>query len=182
MKRALKIGKKAIPAWLLVMALTMAGAGAAVGTVLAPKITGEIPVTVSQALLIDKNGSIYIGGLPSGAPKIATVDDSGAAFTAAFEACNGDLVTIEIPLVNNANQNLYGKLTLWGIPKGVTVDVDPTGEINNAVRIGRYEWLFDASSGLGSNTNADLQITIALADNMKPGFYQIHGKIEPVNY
>ena len=52
MKKVIRIGKKNIPVWLLVTALGVAGAGAAVGTVLAGQVTGEIPVTVSQALLV----------------------------------------------------------------------------------------------------------------------------------
>jgi hypothetical protein len=46
------IGKKALPIWLIVILLVTAGAGAAAGTVLAGKVTGEMPVAVSQALLV----------------------------------------------------------------------------------------------------------------------------------
>ena len=51
-KRVRVFVKKAIPAWLLVMVLVVCGAGAAAGTVLAGKVTGEMPVAVSQALLV----------------------------------------------------------------------------------------------------------------------------------
>src|SRR3989304_4176915 len=44
--------KKLIPIGLLVLALVAAGAGAAAGTILAGKVTGEVPVAVSQALLV----------------------------------------------------------------------------------------------------------------------------------
>ena len=45
---------KTIPIWLAVMALVAAGSGAAVGTVLAGNVIAEIPVTISQALLVGK--------------------------------------------------------------------------------------------------------------------------------
>jgi len=189
MKKAVRIGKKTLPAWLLVMALTMAGAGAAVGTVLAPKITGEIPVTVSQALLINSGQSISFlstwDSVSYSTPdaSIATVKDDETAFTVGMELNNGDQVAIKLHLKNESDQDIIGKLTLSGIPKGITVDVDSgTDDITNVTRVGKYTWLFKATKDAGDDSNDFLVIKIALADNMKPGFYQIHGKIEPVNY
>ncbi len=53
-RKARILGKGAIPLWLIVLALVVAGAGAAVGTILAGKVTGEIPVTISQALEVGR--------------------------------------------------------------------------------------------------------------------------------
>ena len=55
MSKKVKIfGLKALPIWLIVVALVAAGAGAAVGTILTGKVTAEVPVTISQALEVGK--------------------------------------------------------------------------------------------------------------------------------
>ncbi len=48
------LGKRAIPIWLIVLVLVACGAGAATGTVLVGKVTAEVPVAVSQALLVSE--------------------------------------------------------------------------------------------------------------------------------
>jgi len=160
-KKAVQIGKKTIPAWLLVMALTLAGAGAAVGTVLAPKITGEIPVTVSQALLVE---NVAIKSSTPVDESITTVSDDKTAFTVGVELNNGDYFKFNIPIINESSQDIVGKLTFWNVPKGITLDVsakeafavlkdsdtDGTYEetrtveqlVTNVTRVGKYTWLF----------------------------------------
>ncbi len=53
-KKVKLFGLKALPIWLLVVALVAGGAGAAVGTILAGNVVAEIPVTISQALEVGK--------------------------------------------------------------------------------------------------------------------------------
>jgi len=52
LKRKMDFFGHRFPAWLLVVALAMAGAGAATGIVLADSITGRTTVAVSQAVLV----------------------------------------------------------------------------------------------------------------------------------
>ncbi len=77
------LGKKVIPIWLLVLALVTTGAGAAAGTILAGKVTGEIPVAVSQALLV---------GNPIAACDLYPFEtsDTGSAGWSTAEAHTGD--------------------------------------------------------------------------------------------
>jgi len=49
--------QKRLPKWLLVAALAATGAGAAVGTILDGEVVGEIPVAVSQALLVSEDST-----------------------------------------------------------------------------------------------------------------------------
>jgi len=49
--------QKRLPKWLLVAALAATGAGAAVGTILDGAVVGEIPVAVSQALLVSEDST-----------------------------------------------------------------------------------------------------------------------------
>ncbi len=53
-KKVRLFGLKALPIWLLVVALVAGGAGAAVGTILTGNVVAEIPVTISQALEVGK--------------------------------------------------------------------------------------------------------------------------------
>jgi len=47
--------RKKLPRWLLVAALIATGAGATVGTILDEEVVGEIPVTVSQTILVSED-------------------------------------------------------------------------------------------------------------------------------
>ena len=172
-----KIFGKRLPIWLLVLALIGAGAGAATGTVLAGKVSGKMPVTASQAVLVS---GVDFSSLPGGTPHIATVADDGTGFTAGVELHNGDEYKVEIALKNLSESALYVKLTLWGVPCGITVSADDTDDASSICRVGRYTWMFKLNPT--TDSSKDVVLTIALADNMKPGFYEIKGKIEPVNY
>ncbi len=65
MNSKIKILGKSFPVGLLIAALVVASAGAAVGTVLSGQVQGEMPVAVSQALLVGtptNNGNITASG------------------------------------------------------------------------------------------------------------------------
>ncbi len=140
MKKVIRIGKKNIPVWLLVTALCIAGAGAAVGTVLAGQVTGEIPVTVSQALLvgdpqfIEDDADWTAGGSVVGVDRqtlsghhnepdrhLGNASDDHTAFIAAAEVDTGDKYLIRLPLKNASGQNMKVLMTL-DYPDGITVE------------------------------------------------------------
>ncbi len=72
-KKVKLFGLKVLPIWLIVVALVTAGAGAAVGTILAGKVTAEVPVTISQALLVGKPQFDQIEHTPN----VAWYDNAG---------------------------------------------------------------------------------------------------------
>ncbi len=130
----------AIPIWLLVFAVIVAGAGAAIGTIIVGQIRGEVPVTVSQALCVGEpvfvaddtdwiNTNPVMGITGQTLPNnhylpdryIGSASDDCTAFQAAAEVDTGDLFLILLPLENASNEDLIAELTL-DIPDGITVE------------------------------------------------------------
>jgi len=172
MGKVIRIGKKTIPVWLLVGALTTAGAGAAVGTVLAGNVTGEMPVTISQALLVADPVFVEDDGdweATGDATEIQGVDrqtlsghhakpdrslgnasDNHTAFIAAAEVDTGDKFLLCIPLKNASDQDMKAQLIL-DYPEGITVECfasdeesqSATDNARNIVRTGMYTWIFE---------------------------------------
>jgi hypothetical protein len=140
MTRKVKIlGLKALPIWILVVVMVACGAGAAAGTVLAGKVTGEIPVAVSQALLT--KAPIWLadaqfgddGGQPQQVSNHAEFvqlpnrsfgaeADDNTAFQAAAEVAVGDWAAFNLPLKNASDNELIGLLTL-SVPDCIEVEV-----------------------------------------------------------
>ena len=179
MKRRFHIFGRAIPVWLLVLTLVVAGAGAAVGTVLAGQIGGDVPVTVSQALTMDTDTPPVVSGADQ---KFTSVSDDGTGFTAAIETNTGDDVTVTLYPVNNSNEALVAKLTLI-LPDGFTASVADSTHVTNVTRTGLYTWKMDMNTSVnGQGSGADLVITLALADDIYPGFYTVEGTLEQVTY
>ncbi len=149
-KRVKILGVKAIPVWLLVLALVVSGAGAAVGTVLAGSVTGNVPVAVSQALLVGEpaaiSGSIaedgwvdnmpqpvdWVDGQADSPPEVASasapdrsigaVSDDQTAFQFAAEIDTGDIYFFYVPLKNASSSDMVAQLTL-NFPECVEVEV-----------------------------------------------------------
>ena len=141
MRKTIRIGKRNLPVWLLVTALVVAGAGAAVGTVLAGQVTGEMPVTVSQALLVgdpqfieddpdwsDTANSVQevdrqtLSGHHNEPDRhLGNASDDHTAFIAAAEVDTGDKYLIRLPLKNASGQNMKVLMTL-DYPDGMTVE------------------------------------------------------------
>ena len=145
-KKVKILGKKAIPIWMLVLALVACGAGAAAGTVLAGKVTAEVPIAVSQALLVcdvdwvsavtdineddapqqlwDHKGMIAIPNR-----HIGVVSDDRTAFQAAAELAVGDWGAFYVELKNASDNDLYAILTL-NVPECLEVEVYADQDIN----------------------------------------------------
>lgn len=136
-----------IPVWLIAMALILASAGAAVGTVLAGKVTGEMPVTVSQALLVGTprnpaSADWSNANVPQSVKEnwgaeikadrfIGTHSDDQTAFQAAAEIDTGDKYIILVPIKNASKQDLVAQLTLI-YPEGFSVEVVSADQIEGA--------------------------------------------------
>jgi len=211
-KKTIRIGKKTLPVWLLVTALVVAGAGAAVGTVLAGNVTGEMPVTVSQALLVAD--PVFVdtdGDWTDGNPPVQGVDrqtmclhhelpdrslgnasDDHTAFLAAAEVDTGDKYLIKLPLKNASEQDMKVLLTL-DYPDGITAECfaadeesqSGTDNARSIVRTGLYTWVFelDALAEYDVTTWHDcIGIQIAVSDVMAPGFYYVTGQLEQIDY
>lgn len=157
-------GKK-LPAWLLLGALVIVGAGAATGLVLKDQITGTTTIAVSQALSIT---SVTGAG---GDEFLGTINDNGVEWAAHFEANNGDLLTLTLEVTNVGDQSMHGIWTL-DVPAGITVDATTA----NVVEIAPHVWKQDYSVGANA-----LVFEFALEDAQPTGFYEITGVLVPVN-
>jgi hypothetical protein len=205
MKSSVRImGKKAIPIWLLVIALVACGAGAAAGTVLAGKVTGEVPVAVSQALLTEapdwkdslasdnttQPQQVYMHATWVHAPnrEFGAVADDNTAFQAAAELATGDWAVFNLPLKNASDVELIGLLTL-SVPDCLEVEVfqaksDAGGShVHNVVRVGMNTWKFklDAEAEYCDPDDA-LAILVSVDDYCMPGYYNIEGTIKQIGY
>ncbi len=212
MSKSVKIlGKKAIPVWLLVVALVACGAGAAAGTVLAGKVVGEVPIAVSQAILTE--APIWVAdagfGEDSGQPQqvfmhaewvylpnrsFGAVADDNTAFQAAAELAVGDWAAFNLPLKNASEVELFGLLTL-SVPECLEVEVyadaDPAAgdspdaaiNVTEVVRIGLNTWKFKLAAGAEYDPVDDcLMVVISVDDTCAPGYYTISGEINQIPY
>jgi len=158
----------AIPIWLLVLAVVAAGAGAAIGTIIVGQISGEIPVTVSQALCVgepvfvaddtDWTNTNPVTGityqtLPTNHYQpdryIGSASDDCTTFQAAAEVDTGDCFLILVPLKNVSNEDMIVELTL-DVPDGITVECFSVDQENGSAhnytqsltRTGLNTWKF----------------------------------------
>lgn len=160
-------GKK-LPAWMLLAALVVVGAGAATGLVLKDKIDGTTTIAVSQALYIDA-----INGGGDYDEFLATINDNRVEWAAHFEANNGDELELDIDVGNDGGSDTIVALLTMDIPEGITVSEDN----DEAIQIAANQWKFEVSDG----STADLEFTIAIEDAAATGFYELTGVIIPVN-
>ncbi len=121
--------RRAIPVWVLAILIAAAGSGAAVGTLLSGEITGEMPMTVSQALLVDGDAfatdDVTFTDGTSLSRSIVATSDSGTGFQVATEMATGDKFLITVPVRNLSHQTMVGLITLESsIPAGLDLDVD----------------------------------------------------------
>ncbi|MBI4312962.1 MAG: hypothetical protein HY681_14470 [Chloroflexi bacterium] len=174
MRGKVRMFGKTLPAWAVGVALILATSGAAVGVVLTGNVTGVITATASQSLLVS-NGSLSGPAVDAG---LFTLSDDGTKFTAGAEINTGDKFDVDLALANASAEELTGELTLVA-PSGVTLLVREFDDITgNIVRTGPFTWKFRLP--VASDTTADMRVTVALADDMPPGFYAIDGTLKQV--
>lgn len=161
-------GKK-LPAWIMLAALVIVGAGATTGLVLKDSLSGYTTIAVSQAILIV---DVQESGVAD--EFLSTIDDDGSAFAAHFEANNGDTLEIQIEIENvgDVNDDIVSIIT-WDIPAGISLE-----EVNDvAVPTGPGSWRFAVTGG----TSETLEFEIAIEDAAPTGFYELTATITPVN-
>lgn len=199
-KKVKILGKKALPIWLLVIVLVASGAGAAAGTVLAGKVTGEVPVAVSQAILTD--APIWQVSLDGdiGQPQqvrvhhdfvaepnrhFGAVADDNTGFQAAAEIAVGDWAAFNLPLKNASENELIALVTL-SVPDCLEVEVYSSNtsiNITNVVRIGLNTWKVKVNADAEYDETDDcLMFVISADDFCAPGYYNISGDIKQIPY
>ena len=176
------LGKK-MPAWLLLAALVVVGAGAATGLVLKDQVNGTTTIAVSQAIRVT---APYTAGEGDQDEFLGTADDDGMAFAAHFEANNGDIVQMYLDVYNyGGNDDETVVLLTLDIPAGLTVNIEDFvgDDSHNIVRISENQWKFAVTAGSGADDsfwNA-LCFEIAIEDAQATGFYVLEGTLQPLN-
>jgi hypothetical protein len=179
--------------YLVIACIVTVGAGAAVGTVLTGLIEGDISVSVSQSILVERPTVTDTSGNAWAHRSFTSVSDDKTKFTASAEAYAKETFVINLPVSNLSKSNLNVKLSFLSIPSGVTVDVQGNGVISSAniVRVDANTWKFVVPGGASdgtppppsTNVNWDgIKIQIALASNVAPGFYELDGQISVTEY
>ena len=175
----LGISGRRIPTWLVGSALVVAAAGAAVGTVLVGDVQGELPTTVSQALIA---GEPVAGGDSDGS--FVSVTDDGTGFIAANEMNTGDMWTVTLPLANESDNDMDVLVTV-DVPHGLTIDVNDADagdtDVENVIRTGLNTWLFDLHDDADGSSTDTIEIEIAHTDDAPPGFYQVHTRLQQID-
>lgn len=133
----MKIGPARVPAWALLTLLIIAGAGAATGLILKDQVDGKTTVAVSQAIRIDHTqfGANDVSG--DADEVLVTVNDDGMEWAVHLEANNGDIIYIDLPVVNEAEKRITAELKLWG-NSPYTIDVEPIFYWSDRNHDGKY--------------------------------------------
>lgn len=143
MTRKVTIWETVIPLWLVVTLLIGLGAGAAAGTVLSGKVTGEINVAASQALTVGKPISAYED---ESNRFIGVTSDDQTGFQVASEISVGEKVVFYLPIANHSDVDLVGEISLI-LPCGLTAEVEGVGpEIEAVVQHKQNRWKFRATA------------------------------------
>lgn len=203
MTKHVRILGKVIPIWLVIIGLVASGAGAAAGTVLAGKVTGEVNVAASQALLVgapewvedvldaDENQPQQVynaadaGWINEPNRGIGTRSDDNTAFEAAAELAIGDWSAFNLPIKNASDVPLTALLTI-DVPEGIEVEVyagELAGNIQNPVRIGLNTWKFVVEAEAEYDSTDDcLMIVVNVDDTTPPGYYTFYGELKQIAY
>ncbi len=188
-RTTLNIFGKKLPAWLLLAALVVVGAGAATGLVLKDQVNGTTTIAVSQAIRVTAPYSDWDGdGFADGDQDefLGTADDDGMAWAAHFEANNGDIVIYYLDVYNHGgNTDETVVLLTLDIPDGLTVNIEDVigDDTHNAVRINYNQWKFAVTAGTGADDSDynTLCFEIAIEDAQPTGFYVLEGSLVPLN-
>jgi len=213
--------------WILGALVVSIGAGAAVGPVLAARLTGKVAIIATQALSFSTplvgvpwGPPLYIGGatgtyvypvaVPGGTRTFSDLNDQKIEFTVSIDLLpTSSKFDILVPMANISNNQVIAQLTL-DVPEAVLVDIERLGSVvvttQNApvvltttvggqLTVGRTSantWEILAPP-LVPYTQTALEYTgaqitgynglllhVGMPNGTPPGFYQIKGKIEPM--
>ena len=110
--------------WIIAgIALLMAGGAAAVGPVLTGEVRGGTALTVSQAVVIDRENLTVKDLRERTDDKAVAVNDDGTGLTVAAELHNGEVFVIDVPLANLSGADASVIATLHASP-GVLKDIE----------------------------------------------------------
>ena len=180
--------------WIMIFSLVASAAGAAAGTVLSGQIDAGVNMAVGHPLKVEKP---TVSGLAPGHQWFGAVSDQSTEFSAAVQLYQGEAATINVPVVNLADNDHVVEIVVTApvmpVPPGgnqadynINLDVDGSGLITDVVRVGAYKWkatVPGASQGSAGVPSFDgISIIVALGTMVPPGYYAISGQMTVVPY
>ncbi len=189
-RRMLAVKTKTVTLILVAVAILAVGAGAAVGTVMRGDLEAKIPVTVEQALIVEKPQAM---NFPSGRKFQGSVSDDHTRFGMALEMYRGDTLRVLIPLVNRSSGDTVSQLSVVipDIPSliegkpGLLLSVEGAGLVEDAVKISPDTWTFTSDAGLNGLQAAPpdgLVLTFTVSSTAMSGYFEITGRIKAVEF
>lgn len=176
-----------IIAALVVFAAIAIGAGAAAGNVMGTgRVDGDIPVTVSQALLAAKPEA---QNLPPGRRFFSSTSDDDTKFSFALEMFRGESQTVLVPIRNRSSHDTVAEFSVIvpdvpslidGVP-GLTIEVAGSGVIDDVVRISPDSWTFTALQLINGSPDG-LLVTVKVAPTSMAGYFEISGRVRSTEF
>lgn len=176
---------------LLGLAALAVAAGAAAGGAMQGDIDGKVPITVSQALVVERPQR---SNFPPNRKFFGSTSDDQTKFSIAMEMFRGESLTVLVPIVNRSSGDMVAQLALvipdvptgiLGLP-GLTLQVTGSGKVIDTVQVSPDTWTFTAPAlinGLAGSpppTPAPpdgLLLTFTTAATALSGFFEITGRI-----
>lgn len=154
------------------LGLILAGAGAAAGVTMDGNVVGDVSSKVDKAVVVsDAIVFAFNNGL-------GNVSDDGTRFRTGANINQGDPYVVQLELDNNSDQGRTERLAL-DVPEQLEVEVDADTTTGAEVaRDQKGRWLVKLDDSLGQI----VEITVAAPDAIMPGFYEITGKLSPLDF
>jgi len=172
---------------LLVFCAVAVGAGAAAGSVIGTgTVQGEIPVTVSQALVAERPEA---WDFPHDRRFFSSISDDDTKFSFALEMFRSEELSVLVPIVNRSANDTVAEFSITvpdipsligGVP-GLTMEVEGSGEIDDVVRISPDSWNFTAPHST-NGTPDGLRITVKVALTSMAGYFEIAGRVRSTEF
>ncbi|GEM_PF-2590439 len=185
-----KWGMRSPTILLLALAMLATGAGAAVGNAMRGDIQGKVPITVYQALVVQRPQQ---WNFPGNRNFFGGTSDDQSKFSIALEAFRGESLTVLVPIVNRSSGDTVAEFSVVmpdipsqidGVP-GLTLSVVGSGGIDDVVKISPDSWTFTADAGLDGSTPIPpdgLLLTFSVAPTSMSGYFEISGRIRTLEY
>ncbi|MBI2916533.1 MAG: hypothetical protein HYY01_00940 [Chloroflexi bacterium] len=186
----LHLSMKSATVIVAVLSVLAVGAGAAAGTVLQGDIQGAVPISVSQALVVDKPQPY---NFPPDRSFFGSTSDDRTKFAIALEMYRGESLMVLVPIVNRSSGAAVAEFSVIvpnvpslveGVP-GLSLQVSGSGVIDDVVRVTSDTWTFTAdagTNGVGSTPGDGILLTFTVAPTAMSGYFEISGRIRTVEF
>lgn len=182
----LHLSMKSATVIVAVLSVLAVGAGAAAGTVLQGDIQGAVPISVSQALVVDKPQP---HNFPPDRSFFGSTSDDHTKFAIALEMHRGESLTALVPIINRSSGAAVAEFSVIvpnvpsmveGVP-GLSLQVGGTGVIDDVVRVTPDTWTFTVEAGVNGAASSPpdgILLIFTVAPTAMSGYFEITGRIK----